>query len=552
MPPLYEETIVLCLDDDGTMWLWLQNYEDVFFADGSPHAVIGLKISLGIFAVQDPPPYDTRVSSISSYLDVAEVILFQQAILAHRNDRSQKSLKSYSLGLIFAALKAIGFAPPDNAQPTDRTLPKEWIKRYLVEYAKAKHRRSDWERGAGYSPTNPVWNYKGQIEGLLLPTQYKLYEELGFIGYFPKPSFVLQEQKTRPVDDPTERPNDGQTANRDPRSIELVESRVLERVPTNLTKLPAAIDEFFQKIDDRILEQESQTSAPSKSRKKTKSKTSAPSESPDISGVSSLKKLNRGLERVTCYAFRGDSRDPIAIRAAGGFFCNVTRKKFFHEDLPEQAAIVDSTLKKASEARPNGSKTEKDEETPATLFEALLKFKVFDLKNYIVSEHFGGFISTTTSIAIAKCFSNFWQNTMYNYPKDPKNSQNFCYAMRAINGFVLPSNKDTTAELKTLHEFLRFPEQEVAVPGMIGWNEVFGFRLCRVQSQGQVFAGPVWILKSVPNIDRPGFQSLFDLLSGKSQGAHEKIFKSYPVPPFELGSSTFPKKSELLSQKSAL
>ena len=117
MPPLYDETIVLC--NEG-LWLWLQNYEDVFFADGSPDAVIGFKIGLGIFeAVHNLPPYDTALY-ISNYLDVPEVIRLQRAIIDQRASQpSTSNAQEYSIRLIFAGLKTIGFAQPVDAQPSN-------------------------------------------------------------------------------------------------------------------------------------------------------------------------------------------------------------------------------------------------------------------------------------------------------------------------------------------------------------------------------------------------------------------------------------------------
>ena len=171
-----------------------------------------------------------------------------------------------------------------------------------------------------------------------------------------------------------------------------------------------------------------------------------------------------------------------------------------------------------------------------TLFEALLNAGVFNLGSYITNEAFGGFVSTSTSIAVAKSFTNGWHFNARNFPQSNAslepfgfNSQNFFYAMRCINGFVLPSGAEAK-ELAKIHEFATKAEQEVAVPGMIGWNEVFGFRLCPSLATGPALAGPVWILKSMPQIDREGFHKLFGLLSGMSQGKHSEIDDSYGRP----------------------
>ena len=176
---------------------------------------------------------------------------------------------------------------------------------------------------------------------------------------------------------------------------------------------------------------------------------------------------------------------------------------------------------------------------------------------YTKSADFGGFVSATTSIAIAKCFANNWHEyapAALLKDTDKFNSQNFCYALRCANGFVLPSNQKTRELRQKVHEFANFAEQEVAVFGMVGWNDVFGFRMCLSRAAGAVLAGPVWILKAMPDIDTRGFRELYALLSGRAQGPDPAIQDSYgmmrcPAPPWASRLPTFPKKSDLQRPK---
>ena len=354
MPPLYKETIVLCLDDDG-MWLWLQNYEDVFFADGSPNAIISLKIGLGIFEERLTFPNLMKRWSLSQWLDVPEVINFQQQILANRNRPSQPKSNLYSLGLILAALKAIGLAPQGDAEPTDGTQPDDLIKKYLAEYTNKKYPRSWWEAIPIKDQKYPEFKYRAKVESLLSPKQYKKYEqELGFVGYFPKPCWVRQEQQAELRDAKSPR---GTTRNHDPRDIKPAKSHILKNIPSQWEwqKIP---DEIFAHVD-KLLQKE---------KGKEKAKTSSSSTAPNISGGATPGTKHGQLRRIDCYGFRGDTRDPIAVQAAQGFFCNATRSDVEDKEVKEKVALVDAALEKA-----------KKKHNIETLFAALIETGVLNL-----------------------------------------------------------------------------------------------------------------------------------------------------------------------------
>src|SRR5262245_40187837 len=115
LPPRYDETIILCqsLDpgEDDT-WLWLQNYEDLLFSDGNADRIISLKVGMRkVEELSRFPGKGEKKCYISKYLDVPEIIAFQQKILGARipqRSTDARSPKEYVLRLIFDTLKAMG------------------------------------------------------------------------------------------------------------------------------------------------------------------------------------------------------------------------------------------------------------------------------------------------------------------------------------------------------------------------------------------------------------------------------------------------------------
>jgi hypothetical protein len=248
--------------------------------------------------------------------------------------------------------------------------------------------------------------------------------------------------------------------------------------------------------------------------------------------------LHKNLPRINCYGFRGDKRDPATLKAGLGFSPGVTRTDPGVEKYNERAAKIEAALKLN-----DGGKAYR---------QVMKDLDILTLGVYTADADFKGYISATTSTPIAKHFANTHA--------EPPNlfEPVYCYAVLCNGGFHLP----TEAPGKWLEKqhaqnaFTHYAEQEVAVPGAIWWHDVVGMRKIRVDKTGQFFSGPVFLndllrteyQDKLPTkfvhrgqefnhwrqrTDNGAFDELFELFSGKSQGAHPLIDWSYEQAPFD-------------------
>jgi hypothetical protein len=251
--------------------------------------------------------------------------------------------------------------------------------------------------------------------------------------------------------------------------------------------------------------------------------------------------LHRHLPRIKCYGFRGDKRDPTTLKAGEGFYPGVTRTDPGVDKYEERAKAIDEALKNA-------------ENDGGEAYRQVMKdLDILTLGVYTASADFKGYVSATTSTAIAKHFANRYAEPPNLF--DPV----YCYAVRCDGGFHLPTEATGawSSQRDAQNAFTHYAEQEVAVPGGIGWGNVVGMRKIRVAKTGQFFSGPVflndllrkeyqddlpereWIhgmlvkVHRTPEPDNGAFDELFELFSGKSQGAHPAIYWSYEVAPFD-------------------
>jgi hypothetical protein len=65
---------------------------------------------------------------------------------------------------------------------------------------------------------------------------------------------------------------------------------------------------------------------------------------------------------------------------------------------------------------------------------------------------------------------------------------------------------------------IKFKEQEISVPGAVGWEDVVAWRQVSRLDQGGVFLGDVFMRKSFHGENTLVAQEILRLLSGKSQG----------------------------------
>jgi hypothetical protein len=510
VPPRYDQTIRLSLGPQAA-WLEITNYEDVLLANGDSDKVITLQVGLltykgkGIQKLAQPNDA-SDLFSISNWLDVPDIIKFQQSVLEYWKQTSLPAWDytasyGYLIPALVKAFGAIGCTIPASLPSTWQDL-LDAIHNSLQNYSKTHYLRSNWTT-VPVPGSAPRWQYNGEVPGLLNPNCYTAYEELGFIPYFPKLGLILQEQRCGIANDVT-----GGTLFWDARKIRPVESKLINKLPAKWQ--PTGKDAFQPVIDkiDAGIKNASQLSGQS--------------------GAPTGGKLYSELSRMNCYGFRGENRGPELIAEKGGFFSNVTRKDATY--ATDKQKELDAVFHK-DQAWNQESYIGK-----------LVELKILHLGEYVKHANFGGFISTTRSVAVAKGFSGGWMQSadisIKQNPQDIKvnplrySTQNFLYAMKCVCGFVLPSDKGTSTELQAIHQFASMAEQEVAVPGMIGWNEVVGFRLCCFQPTGPFLAGPVWILSGASKLDPTGVSKLYELMSGKGQGRGNGIEKVYTSSPW--------------------
>ncbi len=481
----YDDVIVLCVDG-ASVWLEIRNYKDALYDSGSPDEIDNTIV----IGTKPPQAQSPRRLQIGLMLDPLAVIAFQRALLPFANNAPGGDAVDVMKQVLCTGLAAAGVADAHLAT----------LKAATDFAAAAPQRIEEVLRAAGR------WRIEQQ--------RHADYVALGFVGYFPKPSLIAEEERTWLF-------RSGKTQNQDPRELTAVPSSAL--VPPK-----SAIDLFIDSIDQDI------------ARENNSGKKDA---------VTRPAALHAGLPRVSCFAFRGDDRDPVKIHAANGFLPGMSRtdagmygkpmavKGTGRPNVKDVADAIDKTLKSQGPAKRSKEKQRKGAKGTGnddiSYLAMLRKYSFFHLGEYAVDQTFRGYISTTKSIAIAKHFANAW--------KSPPVCQTWCYAVRCHGGYELPSHKVgnlgadgkvqfPAGALKGIHEFASYFEQEVAVAGAVWWDHVVGFRLLDCTTSGQFFAGPIylreprfWGAKKEEN----AFGALFETLSGRSQGAGQSVFKSY-------------------------
>jgi len=472
----YGEAIRLYVDDGGLACLNLRNFEDVLFDSAAKNPAIKEDILVGPRLNLD----NSVPADIGSLLSVLDVIRFQRAVSASLRPDPRRGGTDVEAALK-SGLQALGVTRANNVIQWGHGSPaltcRKTKKLIADELQTAKRLRSGWEQDAAR-------------------------EALGFVGWFPKPSLIAQEQRTLIF-------GSGKTRNKDNRDLKPV-----------LSRLPApsknALDQLIDDLDEELKQDKS------------------------ISQAELDRRLHSALDRVHAFAYRGDSRDPATVKAHGGLLPSFTRKAvgdFAKTPFRDGATKgnVSVLAKVFDEIRQSTKSRRKRRDNLAAYIEQLKAEKIFELTAYTGpgGEVFRGYLSTSKSTAIAKCFANLWAT-------GEETGRSWCYAVRCNGGYEMKSHVKGVAvpdsdEMKKLHEASNFLEQEIAMPGGIWWDQVVGFRLVDYSDEGQFFAGPVFLREPgywKAKQDEAAFDALFEQLSGAGQGDDATIRKSYKqVPP---------------------
>jgi hypothetical protein len=485
----YGEAIRLYFDDGALACLSLRNFEDVLFDPPAKNPAVKEDILVGPRLNLDKSmPVD-----IGSLLSVLDVIRFQRAVSASLRPDPRRGGTDVEAALK-SGLQALGVRRANNVIQWEHGSPgltcRKTKKLIADELQAAKRLRSGWEQDAAR-------------------------ELLGFVGWFPKPALIAREERTLFHPD-----GSGKTVNTDNRDLKPVLS-------THLPPAKNALDQLIEELDAKLKQDKS------------------------IPKAELDRRLHAALDRVHAFAYRGDSRDPATVKAHGGLLPSFTRKA--EGDFAKKPVVGGATRGNVSDLAkvfddirgPSGPRAG-HQDNLAAYIDQLKAEKILDLAAYTENEVFRGYLSTTKSTAIAKCFANLWVIP-------PKPGSSWCYAVRCNGGYEMKSHVKGVApgpagkvvidkaEKKKLHEASNYLEQEIAMPGGIFWDQVVGFRLVDYSSDGQFFAGPVFLREPgywKAKQDEVAFDALFEQFSGAAQGDDPTIRKSYkqvsPGDPWDL------------------
>jgi hypothetical protein len=206
------------------------------------------------------------------------------------------------------------------------------------------------------------------------------------------------------------------------------------------------------------------------------------------------------FKRVEGYAFRGDKRDPLTVRSKGGFHPPAVRTDDYYLDnvvIPNFQRYVkdrfgeDNLDVTAMRNYIKGSGASGMTFVRYECWRAMLQQEALHLGRMMASEFLKGYVSTTRSTSIAKAFAlqNGWVYVLY------------------VKGAFLIGGKGS-------HDWIRFGEQELAMPDAVPWNLVFGFREVGMDLK---FTGPLYLRKHFHGQHKDSFDKVFELLSGKKQ-----------------------------------
>jgi hypothetical protein len=543
----YEEAIQLHFDTKGKIaWFTLKNYGVVFHMfpwapQQRSHQVVEITIGVPAGSKFDAArllPLK-RTIDISAMLDVFDVIKFQVKLL---EDATYPYLIGNEVWIGNRQVAAAALSPRDVMSAhmqIEATVPS-------MGFASMDFSWYSWKGGSYQWATSRDFFSMTQrgLERLLQPPQGAPWiarqiretrnQANGLTAYFPNPNLIVEEQRTLLIRGDTT----GKTKNSDPRSIKPI--YLNGRDPFQSSKKDGkalfSYEEFLGELDkDRITAEDTFIEdRPVLNRQNF---------------ANGQIYLHKHLQRITCYGFRGDKRSPAEVSTGIGFLPGVTRTDVGLADkYHNQGKFIERALRFALEAKDGG----------VMYREVMKKLDVLTLGVYTADADFKGFISMTTSTAIAKHFANFYAKVPNLY--DPV----YCYALRCKGAFHLPTEairkqddkrgwaKGRDADNAMVHN----AEQEVAMAGGVGWGDVVGVRKFRIDKKGQFFCGPVFLsdllreeyqaklpkTKKIGDVvvkvwrpapDNHAFDELFELFSGRSQGTSFEICWSYEEAPFD-------------------
>jgi hypothetical protein len=168
------------------------------------------------------------------------------------------------------------------------------------------------------------------------------------------------------------------------------------------------------------------------------------------------------FDRVEGYAFRGDSRDPMTIKAHGGFNPPCTRTDDYYLDkavIPNFKKYmkarfgVDNLDEAALKKHIQGSKAQGEVFVRYEFWRSLMQQQEMHLGRMIAEEFLKGYISTSRSTRVAKGYAK---------------TTGWVYVLYVKGAFKIGALGS--------HDWAVFGEQELAMPAAVPWHQVYGFR----------------------------------------------------------------------------
>lgn len=215
--------------------------------------------------------------------------------------------------------------------------------------------------------------------------------------------------------------------------------------------------------------------------------------------------LHNSIPRVRAFTFRGDTRDPAAIKKAGGFsppngrtdthYLEKTVYEHFASYLKRKIGLDISIDQFRKILKETLSDDLKKQFFHYGIWRALADQEALHLGRMVAKEDLKGYTSTTRAVTVAKGYAR---------------TGGWVYLLSVEGAYVLPK--------MNAHEWTKiFSEQEVAMPGPVPWEKIQGFR--QVTGENPLnFTGPIYLRDTYDKFEPDAASEAFMMLSGKAQG----------------------------------
>lgn len=244
------------------------------------------------------------------------------------------------------------------------------------------------------------------------------------------------------------------------------------------------------------------------------SPTKPAAQAPHLDGLARDWKGMLDLKREIAFTFRGDSRSPQDMKTVyKGFQPNSARndQMYLHNQVFEAFASYlqrgyqkQITLDQFKDAL---SKAMSDPQSTRLFVEyaswrMLIKSEEMHIGRMLANEVLKGYISTTKAVPVAKGFALTKVGA----------TEGWVYCVLIEGGYEVPDQGKS-------HWTATFGEQEIAYPGAVAWDKIYGFR--KVMKATRKFEGNIFLRSGFTASEKDAAEQVDKLLSGKVQKQNE-------------------------------